>query len=133
MKKAAIKWKPAGRFQDILFHKAEGMAKITINRPEVRNAFRPQTVREMMKALENARDDEKIGVVILAGQGRPGLLRGRRPAHARRRRVQGREGRAAAQRARFAALQIRTCPSRSSPWSPATPSAAGTCCTWCAT
>ena len=69
MKKAAIKWKPAGRFQDILFHKAEGMAKITINRPEVRNAFRPQTVREMMKALENARDDEKIGVVILAGQG----------------------------------------------------------------
>ena len=69
MKKSTIKWKAAGRFKDILFHKADGIAKITINRPEVRNAFRPQTVSEMMKALENARDDETIGVVILTGQG----------------------------------------------------------------
>ena len=64
-----IRWKAAGRYEDILYHKAEGIAKITINRPEVRNAFRPQTVSEMMRALENARDDEKIGVVILTGQG----------------------------------------------------------------
>ena len=65
-----IDWQVAGEFEDILYHKAEGIAKITINRPEVRNAFRPQTVMEMMKALEDARDDERIGVVILTGQGK---------------------------------------------------------------
>ncbi|HEY8241417.1 MAG TPA: 1,4-dihydroxy-2-naphthoyl-CoA synthase [Kiritimatiellia bacterium] len=65
----AIKWKKAGKFGDILYHKAEGIAKITINRPEVRNAFRPQTVMEMAEALANARDDDRIGVVILTGAG----------------------------------------------------------------
>jgi naphthoate synthase len=65
-----IQWREAGEFEDILYHKAEGIAKITINRPDVRNAFRPQTVMEMMKALENARDDERIGVIILTGQGK---------------------------------------------------------------
>ena len=66
---SAIKWRKCGRFTDILFHKAEGIAKITINRPEVRNAFRPQTVTEMMRALDDARHDEKIGVIILTGAG----------------------------------------------------------------
>ena len=65
----ALDWQPAGTFQDILYHKAEGIAKITINRPEVRNAFRPLTVREMQQALDEARDDATIGVIILTGQG----------------------------------------------------------------
>jgi naphthoate synthase len=56
-------------FQDILYAKAEGIAKITINRPEVRNAFRPQTVQEMQRALLDAREDSDVGVVILTGAG----------------------------------------------------------------
>ncbi|MDZ4698901.1 MAG: 1,4-dihydroxy-2-naphthoyl-CoA synthase [Rhodothermales bacterium] len=66
---AVIDWQPAAEYTDILYHKAEGIAKITINRPEVRNAFRPLTVKEMMDALNDARDDERIGVIILTGQG----------------------------------------------------------------
>ena len=63
-------WIPSGSFQEILYHKsAEGIAKITINRPHVRNAFTPLTVREMQKALDDARDDIKIGTIILTGQG----------------------------------------------------------------
>ncbi|HNN90673.1 MAG TPA: 1,4-dihydroxy-2-naphthoyl-CoA synthase [Pseudomonadota bacterium] len=57
-------------FQDIKYEKtADGIAKITINRPEVRNAFRPLTVKELSRAFDDARDDEKIGVVILCGEG----------------------------------------------------------------
>jgi len=57
-------------FEDIRYHKsADGMAKITINRPEVRNAFRPLTVKEMMRAMEDARYDDSIGVIILTGEG----------------------------------------------------------------
>lgn len=66
---SAPDWKPAGDFEDILYHKAEGIAKITINRPHVRNAFRPLTVKEMRRALDDARDDSEIGVIILTGQG----------------------------------------------------------------
>ncbi len=66
---SVIDWKDAGTFTDILYHKAEGIAKITINRPEVRNAFRPLTVKEMMRALDDARDDVEIGVIILTGRG----------------------------------------------------------------
>ena len=66
---ADIAWTRGGTFSDILYHKAEGIAKITINRPRVRNAFRPQTVVEMMRALDDARDDATIGVVILTGAG----------------------------------------------------------------
>ena len=65
----AIKWVKAGTHEDIRYEKAEGIAKITINRPEVRNAFRPQTVREMIEALQDARLDEAIGVIILTGEG----------------------------------------------------------------
>jgi naphthoate synthase len=64
-----IQWKQAGKFTDIKYHKAEGIAKITINRPEVRNAFRPLTVKEMQRALDDARDDQEIGVIILTGEG----------------------------------------------------------------
>jgi hypothetical protein len=52
-----IAWQSAGKFEDIRYEKAEGIAKITINRPEVRNAFRPLTVIEMQTALEDARED----------------------------------------------------------------------------
>lgn len=64
-----VNWLEAGKFTDIKYHKAEGIARITINRPEVRNAFRPQTVNEMISALADAREDETIGVIILTGEG----------------------------------------------------------------
>jgi naphthoate synthase len=67
--KPACDWKPAGTFEDIRYEKAEGIAKITINRPERRNAFRPLTVEEMRRALQEARDDSSIGVIILTGEG----------------------------------------------------------------
>ncbi|XP_050204919.1 1,4-dihydroxy-2-naphthoyl-CoA synthase, peroxisomal [Mercurialis annua] len=58
-------------FTDIVYEKAvgDGIAKITINRPERRNAFRPQTVKEMIRAFNDARDDSSIGVIILTGKG----------------------------------------------------------------
>ncbi len=65
----ALAWKPAREFQDILFETAEGIAKITINRPEVRNAFRPRTVKELIEAFDAAREDAEVGVVILTGAG----------------------------------------------------------------
>jgi naphthoate synthase len=67
--KPACDWKSAGTFEDIRYEKAEGIAKITINRPERRNAFRPLTVDEMRRALQDARDDAGIGVVVLTGEG----------------------------------------------------------------
>ncbi len=73
---STIEWTLCGDYTDILYHKAEGIAKITINRPEVRNAFRPQTVVEMSHALNDARDDQKIGVVILTGQGKDAFCSG---------------------------------------------------------
>ncbi|MFN9478230.1 MAG: 1,4-dihydroxy-2-naphthoyl-CoA synthase [Betaproteobacteria bacterium] len=74
---AVPEWTPVPGFTDILYHKAtEGIAKITINRPEVRNAFRPETVKEMQAAFDDARDDENIGVVILTGQGREAFCSG---------------------------------------------------------
>lgn len=67
---SSVNWIQAREFTDILYHKTEdGIAKITINRPEVRNAFRPLTVKEMIIALDDARDDENIGVIILTGAG----------------------------------------------------------------
>ena len=70
-------WKNALEFEDIIFEKSEeGIAKITINRPEVRNAFRPLTVREMQQALEDAREDSGIGVIILTGAGEKAFCSG---------------------------------------------------------
>jgi naphthoate synthase len=62
-------WSSSGDHTDIRYESAEGIAKITIDRPEVRNAFRPLTVRELIGAFDVARDDPEIGVVILTGQG----------------------------------------------------------------
>jgi len=66
-----IRWEAPSdaRYQDILYHQAEHIAKITINRPEVRNAFRPQTVRELSDAFRRAHLDPEIGVIILTGAG----------------------------------------------------------------
>ena len=62
-------WTRSGAYTDIRYETAEGIAKITIDRPEVRNAFRPLTVRELIGAFDVARDDPEIGVVVLTGQG----------------------------------------------------------------
>lgn len=63
-------WTELKQYQDIKFEKTEdGIAKITINRPEVRNAFRPETVQEMQDAFEISRNDSSIGVIILTGEG----------------------------------------------------------------
>jgi naphthoate synthase len=71
-----INWQKAGDFTDIKYEKTEGIAKITINRPERRNAFRPLTVQEMSQAFSDARDDSKIGVVILTGAGEKAFCAG---------------------------------------------------------
>lgn len=62
-------WERRGEYGDIIFEVAEGIARLTINRPERRNAFRPQTLFELSHALEQARDDTSVGVVILTGAG----------------------------------------------------------------
>jgi naphthoate synthase len=66
-----VVWKPIKTYKDIRYERAadDGIAKITINRPEVRNAFRPQTVAEMIDAFNHARDDMTTGVVLLTGEG----------------------------------------------------------------
>lgn len=62
-------WSPAGSYSDIAYETSEGIAKITIDRPEVRNAFRPLTTRELIQAFEVARDDPSVGVIVLTGRG----------------------------------------------------------------
>ncbi|NLT06865.1 MAG: 1,4-dihydroxy-2-naphthoyl-CoA synthase [Solirubrobacterales bacterium] len=62
-------WRPAGDYADIRYETADGIAKITIDRPEVRNAFRPQTIVEISDALERAREDSEVGVIVLTGEG----------------------------------------------------------------
>jgi naphthoate synthase len=62
-------WIKVKRFKDIIYEKMDGIAKITINRPEVRNAFRPETVIEMYEAFTDAREDQSIGVILLTGYG----------------------------------------------------------------
>jgi naphthoate synthase len=70
-------WKPIKKYEDILFEKTEdGIAKITINRPERRNAFRPQTVFELKEAFEIAREDSSVGVIILTGAGKEAFCSG---------------------------------------------------------
>lgn len=64
-----ISWQRGAEYEDILYDTADGIAKITINRPEVRNAFRPRTVTEMADAFARAGDAPAIGVIILTGAG----------------------------------------------------------------
>ena len=63
-------------FTDIVYETGDGIAKITINRPEVRNAFRPLTIIELKEAFDLARDDESVGVVILTGAGEEAFCSG---------------------------------------------------------
>lgn len=66
----SVNWISAGEYEDIRHeHSGDGIAKITIARPEVRNAFRPQTVVELSHAFEHAREDPSIGVIVLTGEG----------------------------------------------------------------
>ncbi len=66
----SVTWTPEGEYDDIRYElSGDGIAKITINRPEVRNAFRPQTVVELSDAFERAREDIDVGVVVLTGEG----------------------------------------------------------------
>ncbi len=70
--RAIPQWKDATadeKFTDVIYEVADGIAKITINRPEVRNAFRPQTIIELQSAFSLARDNEEVGVIILTGAG----------------------------------------------------------------
>ncbi len=65
----SIAWQSVNEYEDIIYEHAEGIAKITINRPEVRNAFLPKTIFEMSDAFEHAHEDAGIGVIILTGAG----------------------------------------------------------------
>ena len=68
--RAGAEWRPGGgEYQDIRYELADGIAKITIDRPEVRNAFRPETLIEISEALERAREDTEVGVIVLTGEG----------------------------------------------------------------
>ncbi len=69
-------WQSAGNYADIRYQTWDGIAKLTINRPERRNAFRPETVTELMHALEEARNDQSIGVIILTGEGEKAFCSG---------------------------------------------------------
>ena len=72
-----ITWNKSEGYEDVVYEKSdEGIAKITINRPEVRNAFRPLTVTEMSRAFADARDDAEVGVVILCGAGKDAFCSG---------------------------------------------------------
>jgi len=62
-------WKTVQEFEDITYRKADGVARIAINRPEIRNAFRPETVDELIRAFRDAGEDTEVGVVLLTGEG----------------------------------------------------------------
>lgn len=69
MKNKNPQWRIVGDFEDIIYAKFHGIAKIIINRPRKRNAFRPKTINEMIIAFSNARNDSSIGVILLTGNG----------------------------------------------------------------
>ena len=67
---STVEWTSAAQFEDIRYElSSDGIAKITIDRPEVRNAFRPQTIVEISNAFELAREDPSVGAIILTGEG----------------------------------------------------------------
>ncbi len=71
-----ITWEPSGKYTDIKYETSDGIAKLTIDRPDVRNAFRPQTLFELSDAFDRARDDTDIGVIILTGEGEEAFCSG---------------------------------------------------------
>ena len=66
---SSVTWRTAKQYGDITYDKADGMARIAFNRPELRNAFRPETVFELLNAFADAREDTSIGVVLFTGNG----------------------------------------------------------------
>ncbi|HWW68269.1 MAG TPA: enoyl-CoA hydratase-related protein, partial [Solirubrobacterales bacterium] len=66
---APIEWRSAAEYGDIRYERADGIAKITIDRPELRNAFRPQTLAELRDAFGRARDDLEVGAIVFTGEG----------------------------------------------------------------
>jgi naphthoate synthase len=73
---APIDWRAQAEFEDIRYERAEGIAKITIDRPEVRNAFRPQTIAELRDAFAHARDDLEVSTIIFTGAGEAAFCSG---------------------------------------------------------
>ncbi|HEY1286533.1 MAG TPA: 1,4-dihydroxy-2-naphthoyl-CoA synthase [Solirubrobacterales bacterium] len=73
---APIAWEPAFDYSDIRYEKADGIAKVTIDRPEVLNAFRPQTLIDVSAALELAREDPEVGAIVLTGEGEKAFCAG---------------------------------------------------------
>jgi naphthoate synthase len=73
---APVEWSPAAEYGDIRYEKGEGIAKITIDRPDVRNAFRPQTLAELRDAFARARDDLEVGAIIFTGAGEEAFCSG---------------------------------------------------------
>src|SRR6187549_3040237 len=73
---APIEWSPAAEYEDIVYERAEAIARITINRPEVRNAFRPQTLAELRDAFTRARDDIDVAAIIFTGAGEDAFCSG---------------------------------------------------------
>ncbi|MDY0393140.1 1,4-dihydroxy-2-naphthoyl-CoA synthase [Virgibacillus halophilus] len=71
-----VTWEKVKEYKEIVYEKTAGIAKVTINRPEKRNAFTPLTVNEMIDAFADARDDSNIGVIILAGEGEKAFCSG---------------------------------------------------------
>ena len=147
MSETATEWVAAGDYTDIRYERSSGedagIAKITINRPEVRNAFRPQTVVELCDAFDaRARGPRRSASIILTGEGPDAFCSGgdqrvrgdsgyvSEEQPTRRRRATRRR---ALPRHRPARPDPPHCPSRSWRWSPATRSAAATCCTSSAT
>ena len=132
----------AGDYKDIRYETATGedagIAKITINRPEVRNAFRPETVVELSDAFTRAREDLDVGVVILTGEGPDAFcsggdqrVRGSRGGYVTGADPTSRAGtrRSGGSRSPTCTSRSAACRSRSSRWSPATRSAAAMSCT----
>ncbi len=73
---APIEWREAASYEDILYERAESIARITIDRPEVHNAFRPQTLAELRDAFRRARDDIEVAAVVLTGAGEEAFCSG---------------------------------------------------------
>ena len=127
----AADWSPYGEWSDIRYETDDGIAKITIDRPEVRNAFRPLTISELIERSSSPATTPSIGVDHPHRAGARGVLFRRRPEDPRRRRLRRRATASAG--STFSTCRSRSggCPSPWWRWWPAMRSAAATCCTSC--
>ncbi len=125
-------WKKVRDDKDVVYEKWDGIAKITINRPEVRNAFRPQTLFELSSAFDDAREDPEVGVVILTGEGDEAFCSGGDQRVRGKRGLRRQRRRPPPQRARSPEADPLAPQAGGGDGGAATPSAAATCCTWSA-